>query len=97
MCGGVITDWTIMLTPQAEQETHVAAVGSAFRRLGSIDPPHLVQVPYVPSAIRFRAPRGPVVLTFNGGAPWRAWFSADALPSPPSVSRVARSKTPSIK
>jgi hypothetical protein len=34
---------------------HVAAVGSAFRRLGSIGSPHLAQVPYVPSDIRFRA------------------------------------------
>ena len=42
------------LADQAEQETHVAAVGSAFRRLGSIGPPHLAQVPYVPSDIRFR-------------------------------------------
>ena len=40
---------------QAEQEMHVAAVGSAFRRLGSIGSPHLAQVPYVPSDIRFRA------------------------------------------
>jgi len=47
---------TIMLTDQAEQETHVAAVGSAFRRLGSIGSRHLAQVPYVPSDIRFRAP-----------------------------------------
>src|SRR6516162_9378473 len=39
---------------QTEQETHVAAVGSAFRRFGSIGPPHLTQVPYVPSDIRFR-------------------------------------------
>jgi len=46
---------TIMLTDQVEQETHVAAVGSAFRRLGLIAPPHLAQVPYVPSDIRFRA------------------------------------------
>ena len=52
MCECVITDWTIKLTRQAEQETHVAAVGSAFRRLGSIGPPHLAQVPYVPSDIR---------------------------------------------
>ena len=43
------------LADQVEQEIHVAAVGSAFRRLGSIDPPHLAQVPYVPSDIRFRA------------------------------------------
>ena len=42
-------------TDQVEQETHVAAVGSAFRRLGLIAPPHLAQVPYVPSDIRFRA------------------------------------------
>ena len=46
---------TIMLTDQVEQETHVVAVGSAFRRLGLIGPPHLAQVPYVPSDIRFRA------------------------------------------
>src|SRR6516164_11193373 len=37
--------------------------------------------------VEWARPRGPVVLTFNGGTPWRAWFSADALPSPPSVSR----------
>jgi len=43
------------ITDQAEQETHVAAVGSAFRRLRSIGPRHLPQVPYVPSHIRFRA------------------------------------------
>src|SRR5262245_19024042 len=40
---------------QAEQEMHVAAVGSAFRRLGSMGSAHLAQVPYVPSDIRFRA------------------------------------------
>jgi len=51
----VVADCITMLTDQAEQETHVAAVGSAFRRLGSIGPPHLAQVPYVPSDIRFRA------------------------------------------
>jgi hypothetical protein len=45
----------LMLEDQAEQEMHVAAVGSAFRRLGSIGSPHLAQVPYVPSDIRFRA------------------------------------------
>ena len=45
----------LMLTDQAEQVRHVAAVGSAFRRLGLIAPPHLAQVPYVPSDIRFRA------------------------------------------
>src|SRR5262245_47698911 len=44
-----------LIEDQAEQEMHVAAVGSAFRRLGSIGPPHLAQVPYVPSDIRFRA------------------------------------------
>jgi hypothetical protein len=44
-----------ILEDQAEQEMHVAAVGSAFRRLGSIGSPHLAQVPYVPSDIRFRA------------------------------------------
>ena len=33
------------------------------------------------------APHGPVVLTVNGGAPWRAWFCANVLPSPPFVSR----------
>src|SRR6516165_9494055 len=38
----------LMLEDQAEQEMHVAAVGSAFRRLGSIGSPHLAQVPYVP-------------------------------------------------
>jgi hypothetical protein len=43
------------LKNQPEQEMHVAAVGSAFRRLGSIGSPHLAQVPYVPSDIRFRA------------------------------------------
>jgi hypothetical protein len=51
----VVADCTTMLTDQAEQETHVAAVGSAFRRLESIGPPHLAQVPYVPLDIRFRA------------------------------------------
>jgi hypothetical protein len=45
----------LVLEDQAEQEMHVAAVGSAFRRLGSIGSPHLAQVPYVPSDIRFRA------------------------------------------
>jgi hypothetical protein len=45
----------LILENQAEQEMHVAAVGSAFRRLGSIGSPHLAQVPYVPSDIRFRA------------------------------------------
>ena len=44
-----------ILEDQAEQEMHVGAVGSAFRRLGSIGSPHLAQVPYVPSDIRFRA------------------------------------------
>jgi len=44
-----------ILEDQAEQEMHVAAVGSAFRRLGSIGSPHLAQVRYVPSDIRFRA------------------------------------------
>src|SRR5262245_23869342 len=39
----------LILEDQAEQEMHVAAVGSAFRRLGSIGSPHLAQVPYVPS------------------------------------------------
>jgi hypothetical protein len=37
---------------QVEQEMHVAAVGSALRRLESIAPPHLMQVPCVPSDIR---------------------------------------------
>jgi hypothetical protein len=41
----------LILEDQAEQEMHVAAVGSAFRRLGSIGSPHLV----VPSDIRFKA------------------------------------------
>ena len=45
----------LILQDQDEQEMHVAAVGSAFRRLGSIGSPRLVQVPYVPSDIRFRA------------------------------------------
>jgi hypothetical protein len=45
----------LILEDQAEQEMHVAAVGSAFRRLGSIGSPHLAQVPYVPSDIRFGA------------------------------------------
>src|SRR5262249_47517909 len=45
----------LILEDQAEQEMHVGAVGSAFRRLGSIGSPHLAQVPYVPSDIRFRA------------------------------------------
>src|SRR5215510_3772220 len=45
----------LILEDQAEQEMHVAAVSSAFRRLGSIGSPHLAQVPYVPSDIRFRA------------------------------------------
>jgi hypothetical protein len=45
----------LILEDQAEQEMHVAAVGSAFRRLGSIGSPHLAQVPYVPSDIRFKA------------------------------------------
>jgi hypothetical protein len=45
----------LILEDQAEQEMHVAAVGSAFRRLGSIGSPHLAHVPYVPSDIRFRA------------------------------------------
>jgi len=45
----------LILEDQAEQEMHVAAVGSAFRRLGSIGSPHLAQVPYVPLDIRFRA------------------------------------------
>jgi hypothetical protein len=45
----------LILEDQTEQEMHVAAVGSAFRRLGSIGSPHLAQVPYVPSDIRFRA------------------------------------------
>src|SRR6516225_10709280 len=44
----------LILEDQAEQEMHAAAVGSAFRRLGSIGSPHLAQVPYVPSDIRFR-------------------------------------------
>src|SRR5262249_3055511 len=43
----------LILEDQAEQD--VAAVGSAFRRLGSIGSPHLAQVPYVPSDIRFSA------------------------------------------
>jgi hypothetical protein len=46
---------TIVFVDYVEQEMHVAAVGSAFRRLGSIGSPHLAQVPYVPSDIRFRA------------------------------------------
>ena len=45
----------LILEDQAEQEMHVGAVGSAFKRLGSIGSPHLAQVPYVPSDIRFRA------------------------------------------
>jgi hypothetical protein len=45
--------WWPLLEDQAEQEMHVAAVGSAFRRLGSIGSPHLAQVP--PSDIRFSA------------------------------------------
>ena len=45
----------LILEDQAEQEMHVAAVGSAFRRLGLIGSPHLAQVPYVPSDIRFKA------------------------------------------
>src|SRR5262249_3040580 len=45
----------LILGDQAEQEMHVPAVGSAFRRLGSIGSPHLAQVPYVLSDIRFRA------------------------------------------
>ena len=45
----------LILEDQAEQEMHVAAVRSAFRRLGSIGSPHLAQIPYVPSDIRFRA------------------------------------------
>jgi len=45
----------LIFEDQPEQEMHVAAVGSAFRRLGSIGSPHLAQVPYVPSDIRFRA------------------------------------------
>jgi len=45
----------LILEDQAEQEMHVAAVGSALSRLGSIGSPHLTQVPYVPSDIRFRA------------------------------------------
>jgi hypothetical protein len=45
----------IILDDQAEQEMHVAAVGSAFRRLGSMGSPHLAQAPYVPSDIRCRA------------------------------------------
>ena len=44
----------IRLEDQAKQEIHVAAIGSARRRLGSIGSPHLAQVPYVPSDIRFR-------------------------------------------
>jgi len=44
-----------ILEDQAKQEMHVAAVGSAVRRFGSIGSPHLAQVPYVPSDIRFRA------------------------------------------
>ena len=44
-----------MVEDQAEQEMQVVAVCSAFRRLGSIGSPHLAQVPYVPSDIRFRA------------------------------------------
>ena len=50
-----LADGRLILEDQAEQEMHVAAVGSAFRRLGSIGFPHLAQVPYVPSDIRFRA------------------------------------------
>src|SRR5262249_49778975 len=45
----------LILDDQAEQEMHVGAVGSAFRRLGSMGSPHLAQTPYVPSVIRFRA------------------------------------------
>src|SRR5262247_3133904 len=45
----------LILEDQAEQEMHVGAVGSAFRRLGSMGSPHLAQTPYVPSDIRFRA------------------------------------------
>jgi hypothetical protein len=45
----------ITLADQLAQEMHVAAVGSAFRRLGSIAPPHFAQMPYVPSDIRWRA------------------------------------------
>ena len=45
----------LILEDQAEQEMHVGAVGRAFRRLGLIGSPHLAQVPYVPSDIRFRA------------------------------------------
>ena len=44
-----------ILEHQTEQGMHVAAVGSTFRRLGSIGSPHLAQVPYVPLDIRFRA------------------------------------------
>jgi hypothetical protein len=50
-----LLDGRLILEDQAEQEMHVAAVGSAFRRLGSIGSPHLAQLPYVPSDIRFRA------------------------------------------
>ena len=46
---------TIVFADHGEQEMHVAAVGSTFRRLGSIGSPHLAQLPYVPSDIRFRA------------------------------------------
>src|SRR5262249_3393042 len=46
---------TIVFADHVEQEMQVAAVGSAFRRLGSMGSPHLAQVPYVPSDIRFRA------------------------------------------
>ena len=45
----------LIIKDQAEQEMPVAAVGSAFRRLGSIGSPHLAQVPYVPLDIRVRA------------------------------------------
>ena len=44
----------LILEDQAEQEMHVGAVGSAFRRLGLIGSPHLAHVPYVPSDIRPR-------------------------------------------
>ena len=51
----VLAAGRIVPEDQAEQEMHVAAVGSVFSRLGSIGSPHLAQVPYVPSDIRFMA------------------------------------------
>ena len=75
----------LILEDQAEQEMHVAAVRSAFRRLGSIGSPHLAQIPYVPSDIRFRAASMCFsIFKFNGLLPRNQLAAVSAIRGRPS-------------